>query len=92
MSKQRSYNRLALRGADVDDMEYVETFGLDPSVAYSKKINEALLDSSEQDNINHLRDKKGYNESDARSEAKTKRTVAERALKELYAKNGLLKD
>ena len=43
MSDKKSYNYLALRGAPVDDMEYVETFGLSPDSAYSNKINEDML-------------------------------------------------
>ena len=43
MSDKKSYNYLALRGAPVDDMEYVDTFGLSPESAYSNKINEDML-------------------------------------------------
>ena len=43
-SSRKSFNYLALRGAGVDDMEFVEQFGLDASVAYTDKINEAMLD------------------------------------------------
>ena len=49
-SPKKSYNVLALRGAGVDDMEYVEQFGLDPSVAYTPKINDIMLEMTEAQN------------------------------------------
>ena len=50
-SSPKSYNYLSLRGSDVDDMEFVETFGLDPSVAYTPAINDAMLDITYKQNI-----------------------------------------
>lgn len=82
MAEKKSYNYLALRGAPVDDMEYVETFGLDPSLAYSNKINEAMLEY----NFNRAVDK-GMDPE----EALRIKTDAERDIKELLAKNGMLK-
>ena len=82
MAEKKSYNYLALRGAPVDDMEYVETFGLDPSLAYSNKINEAMLDYS----YNRAVDKGMEPE-----EALRIKNDAERDIKELLAKNGMLK-
>ena len=43
-TSSRNYNYLALRGAPVDDMEFVEQFGLDPSVAYTSKLNDVMLE------------------------------------------------
>ena len=51
MADKKNFNYLALRGAPVDDMEFVEQFGLDPSVAYSNKINDAMLDLTYDQNI-----------------------------------------
>lgn len=82
MAEKKSYNYLALRGAPVDDMEYVETFGLDPSLAYSNKINEAMLEY----NFNRAVDK-GMDPE----EALRIKNDAERDIKELLAKNGMLK-
>jgi hypothetical protein len=82
MAEKKSYNYLALRGAPVDDMEYVETFGLDPSLAYSNKINEAMLEY----NFNRAVDK-GMDPE----EAMRIKNDAERDIKELLAKNGMLK-
>lgn len=81
-SSRKSYNHLALRGAPVDDMEFVEMFDLDPSVAYTNKINEVMLDQVYKENI-----EAGVDEA----KAKQNRTNAERDLKELLARNGMLK-
>lgn len=89
-SSRKSYNYLALRGAGVDDMEFVEQFGLDPGVAYTNKINEAMLDLNEQENRDFYM-KDGIPEDEAVAKAKSNRMKAERDLKELLAKNGMLK-
>jgi len=81
-SSRKNYNILALRGANVDDMEYIETFGLDPSLAYTPKLNDAMLDAMYQENIN-----KGMEEADAQ---KSRDTHA-RGIKKLLAQNGMLK-
>jgi len=82
MSDKKSYNYLALRGAPVDDMEYVETFGLPPESAYSNKINEDMLQYN-------------YNKSVERGmepeKAEQIKKDAERDIRELLAKNGMLK-
>ncbi len=49
--EKKSYNYLALKGANVDDMEFVEQFGLDNSVAYTDKINDAMLNMTYDQNI-----------------------------------------
>lgn len=35
----------------IDDMEYVEMFNLDPALAYTPEINEAILDKVYSDNL-----------------------------------------
>ena len=50
-TSSRNYNYLALRGTGVDDMEFVDTFGLDPNVAYTPGINDAMLDITYQQNV-----------------------------------------
>ena len=82
ISSRKSYNYLALRGAGVDDMEYVEQFGLDPNVAYTPKINDAMLDITYQQNL-----EAGV----PMEQAKQNRADAQRDIKELLAKNGMLK-
>lgn len=51
MADNKNFNYLALRGAPVDDMEFVEQFGLSPDVAYTDKINDAMLDLTYDQNI-----------------------------------------
>ena len=65
---KKSYNRLALQGLDFDDMDFVETFNLDPSVAYTPKINFAMLDNVYEKNVqNFIND--GMKEGRAKTEA-----------------------
>ena len=78
----KNYNILALRGAAVDDMEYIETFGLDPKLAYTPQLNDAMLDSSYNDNITA-----GVDEM----KAKKIRDDASRSIQKLLAQNGMLK-
>lgn len=82
MSEKKSYNYLALRGAPVDDMEYVETFGLSPESAYSNKINEDMLQ------YNYDKAVERGMEPDTAAQIKKD---AERDIRELLAKNGMLK-
>ena len=82
MSDKKSYNYLALRGAPVDDMEYVDTFGLPPESAYSNKINENMLQHNYDKAV-----ERGMNPEEA---AQIKKD-AERDIRELLAKNGMLK-
>ena len=82
MSDKKSYNYLALRGASVDDMEYVETFGLSPESAYSNKINEDMLQ------YNYDKAVERGMEPDTAAQIKKD---AERDIRELLAKNGMLK-
>ena len=81
-SSPRSYNYLTLRGNGVDDMEFVDTFGLDPNIAYTPKINEAMLDMTMQQNI-----EAGI----SREKALENRTKAAADINKLMAKNGMLK-
>lgn len=81
-TSSRNYNVLALRGGQVSDEEYVETFGLDPSLAHTPKLNDAMLDMAYKDNI-----AAGVEEA----QANKLRMEAERDIKRLLAKNGMLK-
>lgn len=49
MSTNKSQNIYADSG--MDDMEFVSKFGLDPKVAYTKGINEVMLDKVYEDNL-----------------------------------------
>jgi len=67
MKPNKNYNRLALQGIDIDDMEFVKQFGLDPKAAYTPRINEIMLNRMYEKNT------KGFMElGDSESKAKTK--------------------
>jgi len=51
---KRNYNRLALQGLDIDDMDFIQDFNLDPSLAYTPKINDAMLDLMYEQNVNNF--------------------------------------
>lgn len=82
MSDKQNYNIMALRGAAIDDMEYVETFGLDPELAYTPALNDAMLEVAYNQNIDG-----GMDEAEALG---IKERHA-RAVKRLLAANGMLK-
>lgn len=79
---KKNYNMMALRGAAIDDMEYIEAFGLDPEIAYTPKLNDVMLDVAYNDNI-----KAGMDEA----EAIKIRDQHAKAIKRLLAANGMLK-
>jgi len=67
----RNYNIFSLQGDDsTDDMDVVETMGLDPVVAYTPDINVKAIDKMRQENIaNYL--KEGLSEETATKLADT---------------------
>ena len=58
ISSRKNFNIFALRGADIDDMEIVEQFGLDPALAYTKELNTAAADAQMADNVANGMDEK----------------------------------
>lgn len=82
MADKQNYNIMALRGAQLDDMEYVDTFGLDPALAYTPELNDAMLKVAYDQNI------ESGMEAD---EAQKIYDLHEKAVKRLLAANGLLK-
>ncbi len=77
-----NHNIIALRGGSVTDQEYVETFGLDPALAGTPGLNDAMLQKSYDDNISA-----GVDEQTASGNMKR----ASRDLQRLLAKNGMMK-
>jgi len=48
----RNYNIFALQGdTQTDDMDVVETLGLEPSVAYTPNINDAAIQKQYNENV-----------------------------------------
>ena len=81
-SSPKNYNIMALRGANITDEEYVETFGLDPTLAHTPALNEAMLDMVMQQNIDGGMEEK---------KAKQTRMSSAGNIKKLLAQNGMLK-
>ena len=88
-SSSKNFNIHALRGANVDDMEIVETMGLDPAVAYTPEINSVMLDITEKDNMAFYM--KDMSEQAASVKASRTRKVFEKEIKERLARKGMLK-
>lgn len=73
---------MALRGADIDDMEYVESYGLSEDVAYTPAINDKMLDIVHKQNYDmYLR--MGKSEVEAGKMADESRTLARANIKQL---------
>lgn len=81
-SSRKSYNYMALRGAGVDDMELVETLGMPEEYAYTPKVHEWMLEHTYKEAVDNGMDPK---------QAHQNKMEAARGLKELLAKNGMLK-
>jgi len=63
---KQSHNYDAKLGGDTDDMELVQRYGLDPKVAYTPAINDAMRKAISAENIVDLQ-RGGYSEGQARS-------------------------
>jgi len=81
---KRNYNRLALQGLKIDDMEFVEQFGLDPNVAYTPQINIEMANLMYRRNIEQMVDD-GMSESEAKSIAGRRRKQVNEDIKNLLA-------
>ena len=83
MKKQQpliNYNIFALQGDDsVDDMDVVETLGLDPKVAYTPDINAAAINQQFHENLDSYK-KSGMDEEAARNLAAFHRDAAKAAV------------
>jgi len=77
-----NYNKLALQGFDIDDMEIVTDFNLDPALAGTKGINFAMLDDVYAKNIAGFV-KRGMPRDKAKVEAGRLRAKAKRQIMEL---------
>ena len=79
---QKNYNKMALQGWDVDDMEVVEQFGLDPALAYTPELNDVMLDKMRDENYQGYV-QSGMSEAEAKSKADGMRTQASNQIQEL---------
>jgi len=62
----KSHNYDAQMGGDTDDMELCQRYGIDRTLAYTPKINEALRLAIREENVNDLT-RGGYSDGQARS-------------------------
>ena len=87
-SSRKNYNYLALRGNPTDDMEYVENFELDPVVAYTPAINDAMLEKVHKQNMDYYMNN-GMTEAEAMAKANNNKSIAMNNIKALLKKNGM---
>ncbi|MDA7651335.1 hypothetical protein N8602_00115 [bacterium] len=77
---KKNYNRMALQGFKIDDMEFVKEYGLDPALAYTPAINDELMRIMYNKNVNGLIEagvKEGKAKADAgRMRAEIKKDIA----------------
>jgi hypothetical protein len=64
----KSFNYDAQLGGDTDDMELVQRYSLNPELAYTPKINEAIRQAVRSENVQDLL-RAGYSEGQALSVA-----------------------
>ena len=82
MSDKKSYNYLALRGAPVDDMEYVEPLGYPQSLHTQIRLTKTCYSITMTKQLKVV-----WNQTQLHRSRKN----AERDIRELLAKNGMLK-
>lgn len=83
-----SHNYIALRGGDVDDMEFVEEYGVPKEYAYTKKLNDWMLDFQQTKNEEFYLSE-GYDPEAAKFTARNNRMKAEKDIEALYKLNDL---
>lgn len=86
MSVKKSFNVIALRGGRMDDMEYIEEFGLDPELAYTPEINYAMLDVVHKENYDFYREE-GMSEKEAKKKADHNRSMAKSGIQKLLRRH-----
>jgi hypothetical protein len=79
---KKNYNRLALQGVEIDDMEFVEEFNLNPDLAYTPKLNDVLLETMYRKNIDSFV-KDGIEMDKAKSKAGRLRAQAKNDIAQL---------
>jgi hypothetical protein len=81
----KNYNIFALQGdQETDDMDVVETMGLDPVVAYTPHINVAAINKMEMENVKGYMDM-GMPEARAKNLAKFSADATRASIRALMA-------
>ena len=73
MNIKENHNIFAKRGLDMDDMEMCKDYNLDPNIAYTPQINQAMADIMFDKNVDNYQRYEGLSESDARAKAGRRR-------------------
>jgi len=82
VNTKKNYNKLALQGLDFDDMEFVKQYNLDPSLAYTPKLNFAVLEVVYNKNVDNFINE-GMDRKQAQVEAGRLRKQAKDGIKKL---------
>jgi len=68
MSDRKNFNLEAQLGGDTDDMELIQRYGLDPNLAYTPHINDAIFDAVQKESISDML-RGGLSQKDAEKQA-----------------------
>jgi hypothetical protein len=78
----KNYNRMALQGFKIDDMEFVKEYELDPALAYTPAINDALLNIMYNKNVKGLIES-GVKEGKAKADAGRMRAAIKKDIEKI---------
>lgn len=73
---------MSLQGFDIDDMEFVKEYGLDPALAYTPAINDELLRIMYNKNVNGLI-QAGVKEGKAKADAGRMRALIKKDIEKI---------
>ena len=90
-SSHKNYNIHALRGSNISDEEVVAEGNLDPSLVGTPRINDAMLDKMEAENIEWYINNDNMTPQAANAKAKRQRNAVEGDIKSTMASRGMLK-
>lgn len=69
MKQVKDSNIFAQQGVKFSDTDFIETFNLDPALAGTEKLNDAMFDLMYEKNIRDFMNYHNMSESDAKREA-----------------------
>lgn len=77
-----NYNRLALQGVDIDDMDFIKHFNLPSHLAYTPKLNDVILDTIFKQNLEGFK-RQGMSDTAAGHKAGELRSKARKEIQAL---------